>query len=156
MKELVFKKATLQHAPELKNISRRVISTNYAPFLGVAATAEFIESGMADNEIDNGIGNCTVAFCGKQAVGFAVTNKDILHIIMIDVPFQKSGYGAALLTYVEKALFSVYGTIYLQTFEDNTAAVNFYLKSGWQVTEKQEIPEMGKAMLLFKKVKTSF
>lgn len=41
-------------------------------------------------------------------VGFAIVMDDLLHLIMVDVPYQRMGYGAALLAYVEREMFMRY------------------------------------------------
>jgi len=42
----------------LKDIAKRVIRLNYIPFLGADVVRDFIESGQADKEIDDGIHDC--------------------------------------------------------------------------------------------------
>ena len=151
---ILYRQATKNDAQHLKDIARRVINTNYVPFLGTDLTTTFIESGMSDQEIDEGLANCTLMICNGQIIGFAITNKDILHVIMIDVPFQSAGHGSALLAHVEEKLFLHYKCIYLQSFKDNVLATQFYLTKGWILINEEEVPELGKIMFQFEKHKT--
>ncbi len=150
-----YRQATKDDAQSLKDIAKRVISTNYVSFLGIDATAAFIENGMSDKEIDDGLNNCTLMICNGKTIGFAITNEAVLHLIMIDVSFQNAGYGSALLAQIETRLFSNFNCIHLQTFQENVSAVQFYLKNEWIIISQEKIPEIDKTMLQFKKVRNS-
>ncbi len=145
------RKATPQDAEAMKAIARRVIRHNYIPFLGAEAANAFIEGGLSDKEIDDGLGDCTTMLTGGDVVGFAITKDDLLHLIMVDVPFQGKGFGGLLLSHTEDGLFQKYGAIRLQTFQENADAVRFYLQKGWRVTGEEPVKEMGKTMLFFEK-----
>lgn len=150
---LYYRQATKTDAPALKEIAQRVIRTNYVSFLGIDATTAFIESGMSDQEIEAGLDHCTLVVLEEQILGFAITHEEVLHVIMIDVPFQHAGYGAALLSHIEAKLFSHYNSIRLQTFEGNALSVQFYEKQGWVIRQREEVPEWNQTMLQFEKVK---
>jgi len=98
-----YRQAVKGDAPRLKEIAKRVISTNYLPFLGVENIATFIESGMSDKEIDDGLNDCTLLTLDGQIIGFTITYGNVLHLMMIDTPFQRAGYGSALLSHIEIA-----------------------------------------------------
>lgn len=146
-----FRKAISNDMPALKRISQSVIRHNYTPFLGEDATASFIESGMAANEIDEGIESCIVLEQSGEVIAFSIVKGNLLHLIMVDVPFQKAGYGGALLGYTEDALFQKYGRICLQTFKENIQAARFYMKHKWRVTGRADVPELGVTMLQLEK-----
>lgn len=146
-----FRQAAEIDSHNLKDIAKRTIIANYTPFLGEETATAFIESGMSDKEIDDGINNCDIMLDNEKIIGFAITNEDILHLIMIDVPFQNKGYGSALLAKIEEKLFSVFKIIHLQSFEENISAVKFYLKNGWAIESREKIPELQKTMLRFEK-----
>lgn len=132
-------------------IASRVIRHNYVPFLGAEAANAFIEGGMSDKEIDGGLGDSTVILSGGNVIGFAMTKGDLMHLLMIDVPFQSKGFGSQLLSHTETKLFRKFATIRLQTFQANTDAVRFYLRKGWCVTGEEFIKETGQTMLFFEK-----
>ncbi len=134
-------------------MARRVITSNYKPFLGVESVRNFIESGLSDKEIDDGMPHCTLMTCNERIIGFSITNDSLLHLIMIDTVFQDKGYGSNLLAYIENNLFDEYATIHLQSFKENTQAVRFYLKNNWKIMEEKVVPEIGKTILLFEKTK---
>lgn len=139
---ITFQRATAYDTATLQGIARRVIRANYTPFLGVDAVAEFIESGMSDTEIESGIENCVTLRLDGRAIGFAVTKDDLIHLLMIDTPYQRTGYGSLLLAHVENMLFKSVARIRLQTFKHNANAVAFYRKNGWCVTDEFVVREM--------------
>lgn len=147
-----FKQATNKDSQSIKFIARRVISTNYIPFMGIEMATDFIERGMSDKEIDDNIDNCTLMLLDNSIIGFSIAQEDVLHLIMIDVPYQKKGYGGLLLSYMEKNIFNQYETIRLQTFQENKDTVQFYLNKGWLISGKEYMPEFDKTMLSFKKL----
>ena len=152
---IYYRKATISDAQILKDIAKRVISTNYTSFLGIEVTTDFIESGMSDKEIDDGLTNCVLMIVNGQIIGFVITNGDVLHLIMIDVPVQNAGYGSALLAHIEEELFSQFNKIQLQTFQENVLAIQFYLKNGWRITGQEIAPELDKIMLQFEKTQNA-
>ncbi len=145
------RKATPQDAEAMKAIARRVIRHNYAPFLGEEAANAFIGSGMSDKEIDDNLGGSTLLLSGGDAIGFAIAKDDLLHLLMIDVPFQGRGFGGLLLLHAEKELFGKYATIRLQTFQENADAVRFYQRKGWRVTGEAFVKAIDQTMLFFEK-----
>lgn len=149
--EIEFKQAIPIDSTKIKELSRRVIQTNYPAFLGEGAVREFIDSGMADKEIDDNIANCTIMMLDGAILGFAVVIENLLHLIMIDTPNQNKGYGSVLIKHIEQRLFESYTEIHLQTFEDNSNALQFYLKNGWAIKEKQYVDGLKKTMLVLKK-----
>ncbi len=148
-----YKQATKEDAQSLKDIAKRVITTNYVSFLGKDTTTTFINSGMSDREIDDALDNCTTMLCDGKIVGFAITKHELLHLIMIDVPLQKRGYGSLLLAYIEEKQFLKFERICLQTFKENRAAVQFYLKNGWLISREERVTEINKTMLHFEKIR---
>jgi ribosomal protein S18 acetylase RimI-like enzyme len=116
---------------------------------------DFIESGQADKEIDDGILNCTLLTCDGFTMGFSITKESLLHLIMIDTGFQHSGYGSNLLHHVENKLFMRYNRISLNSFRANTIANRFYLKNGWVLVQDDEEHETKGMMIKFEKCRTS-
>ena len=135
----------------LKAIAKRVIKLNYTPFLGTEAVQDFIESGQSDKEIDDGIHDCTVLMGDAIPVGFAITKEPLLHLIMIDTVFQRSGCGSKLLQHVENMLFMRNECIYLNSFKANTIANQFYLKNGWSFLQNGGKCETDGMMIKFEK-----
>lgn len=146
-----FRPAKPEDAQAVKEIARQVITSNYTPFLGAGAVRDFIESGQADREIDDGMTRCTLMICDGRITGFTITDGPLLHLIMVDTPYQNRGFGSKLLAHIEGALFGQYDTIRLQTFKENRPAVRFYLKNGWKIVEENAVPQIGKTMLSFEK-----
>lgn len=150
-----FRKATQNDVAEIQRIAQEVIRHNYTPFLGADATASFIESGQSDREIEDGIGSCVLLEKDGEIAAFAITKGNLLHLIMVAVPFQNAGYGEMLLSHVEVELFRQHERICLQTFGENIRAARFYEKHGWQIAGKTDVPEMGVTMVQYEKVQNS-
>lgn len=146
-----FRKAVPEDAGTLKEIAKRVIRHNYAPFLGAEATSAFVDGGLSDREVDDGLDHCAVMLCGRDIIGFAVVKDDLLHLIMVDVPFQRKGFGGKLLKHAEDEMFRRHAVIRLQSFEENTGTVRFYLRNGWRVVREERVEGMDKTMLVFEK-----
>ena len=133
-------KARSDDISALQGIARWVIQHNYTPFLGHDNVTGFIESGQSDKEIENGIEHCHVMWQSETIIGYTVFTEELLHIIMIDVPYQHKGYGAELLAYAEREMFKHNSLIKLQTFEKNTPTICFYEKKGWAKKGMEYIP----------------
>ncbi len=148
---VLIRKAEPSDAKMLKQIARRVILKRYPAFLGHDSVRSFVESGASDNEIDSGLA-CSFILCQKENIaGFVIIKADLLHILMIDIEYQKKGFGTQLLKHAENLMFECYSSLRLQTFKENYAAVEFYIKNGWQIKEMESID--GPAMLKFEKNK---
>lgn len=148
---MLFRKASSNDVPALNQIANNVICHNYTPFLGKDATTNFIESGLSAKEIDDGLEHCTLLEKDGKIIAFAIVNEDLLHLIMVDVPFQNIGYGEALLSHLEFEMFRKYARIRLQTFRNNHAATQFYLKHGWRTDSQATWPDMDDDMIQFEK-----
>ena len=135
----------------LKNIAKRVIRLNYIPFLGTGVVQDYIESGQADKEIDDGIHNCMLLVGNEILIGFVITKESLLHLMMIDTIFQHAGYGSKLLKHTESKMFMLYEHIYLNSFKANTIANRFYLKNGWSPVQDTERCEADSIMIKFEK-----
>lgn len=152
MKEtLNYRKADPGDRETLKRIARDVITKNYVPFLGEKLTREFIDSGASDSEIDRGLASCIVLEENTRIIGFAITNNDILHLLMIAPEFQRKGCGTKLLEYTESVMFEKYQTIKLQSFKKNVQAISFYQKNGLVKAGEENPDELDIAVCLFKK-----
>lgn len=145
------RKAREEDIETLQEIARRVIRNNYTSFLGQDNVSQFIDSGLSDKEIVEGVPYCHIMQQGDTIVGFAVVMDDLLYLIMVDVPFQHTGYGAALLAYVEREMFVHHSVLKLQTFAGNTDNIRFYEKHGWTVAREEVVKEMGMVMLHMEK-----
>ena len=152
MSEVRIRKAEGDDLPRLQDIARRTIDQSYRSFLGNEGVDWFIDSGESDREIREHIGDCDVLLKGEDIVAFAVYFEDLIHLMMVDVPFHRTGIGSRLLAHCENQLLGRGNTtIRLETFEGNHQAINFYLKNGWSVTRKQENKEHGFVRVLFEK-----
>lgn len=138
IKKVLFRKATVEDAREIKLFANEVIIKNYTSFLGADNTKAYVESGESDKEIDNNIQDTVIAIYHGEIVGVAILLEDLLHLIMIKHSYQGYGLGGAFLKHVEEELFKNYKTIRLETFDGNIATIEFYKKHGWKIVEKEE------------------
>jgi GNAT superfamily N-acetyltransferase len=152
-KSMHIRKAKTDDIQTLQEIAKRVIRNNYTSFLGQDNVAYFIDSGQSDKEIEDGIKSCFVMRQNETIIGYAVVRNDLLHLIMIDVPYQHKGYGVEFLAFIEQKMFDTYSEIKLQTFEKNIDTIRFYEKNGWAIKSVEHIEEMDMNMLHMVKAK---
>lgn len=147
----MFRKAAPNDIPSLEALARSVIRHNYTPFLGEDAVESFIGGGASDAEIEKGFERCVIFAENGDIIGFAITDNDILHLIMIAVEHQNNGHGAKLLAHVEKQMFTDFDSIRLQSFSDNHATNEFYRKHGWALANEQPQDDSPIRVLHFEK-----
>ncbi len=131
------RKAIIQDAAPLKNISRKTIDLNYRSFLGDEGVKWFIESGASDQYIDENIDNCWVIVNDSKIIGFSVCKGNLIDLMMIDHTYHRQGYGTTLLKHCEDHLFNSFNEIRLESFEGNVKANNFYYKNNWVEIERK-------------------
>lgn len=148
-----FESADERLAPRLKEMAARVIRENYTPFLGDEAVEAFLKSGQSDQEIDDGLKNCTVMTTAGTPVAFAIACGNRLHLLMVDVEYQRKGCGTALLRVVEGRLFDQYAVAELQSFKENARANDFYRQNGWTVVGSEKLEGTDIEVLRFEKRK---
>lgn len=147
----MFRAAVPDDALPLQDLSKRVIMTNYAPFLGEDTVAAYVESGAVEREIADGLGATTVMLVDGALTGFAVVKADVLHLVMIAPEFQRRGYGSRLLAHIEQQMFAEYPCITLQSFKNNDPANAFYRKNGWDELGGRKHEELDVQTVLFAK-----
>ena len=138
--QIKFRKAAPHDAPEIKQLAAEVVYKNYAPFLGLESTKNFIESGASDQIIDESMVDMLIAEHAGEIVGIAVIKADLLDLLMVKYALQGKGIGGALLDQAEEVLFENHATIRLETFEDNVPTIAFYQKHGWEIVGKESNP----------------
>lgn len=146
-----FTKAGIDDLPQLKKIAQQVIRHNYTSFLGQEAVESFISSGASDKEIEDNLPDCTLLKIEDEIMSFGITFGNLIHLIMVGVPYQRKSYGTMLMQYLESKLFEQYNEISLQTFSANKNAIGFYVKNGWAVAETKN--ESGMELIIFSKTK---
>lgn len=149
------RKAQIEDIPRLQEIARRLILKNYTPFLGHDNVSHYINSGQSDNEITIGIEHCFVAEKKESIIGFVIIDKDLLHLLMIDILYQNKGYGTLLLDFIEKEMFNEHAIIKLQTFERNIESIEFYKKRNWIFESIEYIKGMDMNMIHMQKKRHS-
>lgn len=135
----------------LKAISRRTISANYRSFLGDEAIDGFIESGAADQIVEDSIHHAFVILAEGYLVGFCVCQENLIDLLMIDHASHRKGLGTQLLNHCEQRLFKTYDELKLESFEPNNKANSFYKKNGWIEREIYFDNDTGVNKILFTK-----
>jgi len=151
--QLKFRKASQQDAPEIKKLAAEVIYKNYAPFLGLESTKNFVESGASDQIIDESLTDTLVAVHAGEIVGIAVIKEDLLDLLMVKYDFQRQGIGGALIEQAEAILFKNHTIIRLETFESNVPTIAFYQKHGWEIVGRENNPYADGEIFKFEKRK---
>ena len=146
------RRARADDLPAMQAIARRTIDRCYRSFLGDEGVDWYINSGESDRELHKHLGNCDVLVNEDAIVAFAICFDDLIHLMMVDVCYHRSGFGSRLLAHCQRQLFARGNTtIRLETFEGNHQAINFYLKNDWSITGKEEDKEHGFIRALFEK-----
>lgn len=127
---LAIRKARPSDLVQIQVIARDTINNNYRLFLAEESVDWFI-SGPSDDYLAAQIHQATVACQGESVVGFTVLNENRIDLIMVRGEQQHQGIGSKLLSYSEARLFTLHGTIKLESFEKNERATNFYQKNNW-------------------------
>jgi ribosomal protein S18 acetylase RimI-like enzyme len=115
----------------LAALSRRNIIEIYTSFLGKAAVDSYLQCGAVEHYLAENLVHSTVLVEDGTIVGYAVSKQNLIDLMMIDLPYQRSGLGTALLRHMEDVLFQTHQSIRLESFKENSAANSFYRKNGW-------------------------
>lgn len=75
----------------------------------------------------------------NQILGFLGSSEDNIEMLFIDPDFRRTGVGSSLLDFAVKQL----GIYKVDVNEQNTQAVNFYKKSGFEVVGRSELDGQG-------------
>ena len=75
----------------------------------------------------------------NQILGFLGSSEDNIEMLFIDPDFRRTGVGSSLLDFAVKQL----GIYKVDVNEQNTQAVNFYKKSGFEVMGRSELDGQG-------------
>ena len=75
----------------------------------------------------------------NQILGFLGSSEDNIEMLFIDPDFRRTGVGSSLLDFTVKQL----GIYKVDVNEQNTQAVNFYKKSGFEVVGRSELDGQG-------------
>ena len=129
--EAQIREATAVDIKPLVMISRKTISDNYSSFLGDRAVSAYIESGAVDQYVADNIQRCIVIVEDGEALGYSITKKNLIDLMMVDTDHHRRGLGTSLLRHVEDMLFDMYENLMLESFKDNVKANAFYRKCGW-------------------------
>ncbi|CAA0104431.1 Uncharacterised protein [BD1-7 clade bacterium] len=145
------RKSETQDLEQLKALSRKTISICYPCFMGDEVVSGYINSGASDEEIEKHSENTYVAINADVILGYVVVIDNLVHIMMVDPSQQRIGIGCQLLEFAENDIRKNGFTPTLETFENNTQAVNFYLKNGWTITQKKKDSDFDFVRVYFNK-----
>lgn len=152
-RQTAMRAATPADLPALIDLSRRTIRTCYGTFLGEAAVDTYIDSGAVDRYVSDTISRCTVITLGDEVVGFSVSDKNLIDLMMIDHELHGRGLGAQLLRHVEADLFDTFDQLTLQSFAANQQANGFYIENGWRPIRRFADAESGVDKIVFGKAR---
>ncbi len=152
MTDVRIRRAQSTDLARMQEIARRTIDSCYRSFLGDEAVESFVASGESDKELETNLANCDVLVRDEGIVAFSIYFDNLIHLMMVDVSFQRKGIGAQLLAHSENQLFATgHAVLRLETFEGNQQAISFYLKNGWSVVGREKDPNYGFVRMFFEK-----
>lgn len=78
----------------------------------------------------------------KKIIGLYIWKESLLHLIMIEPEFQGTGAANYFMENICEDRLKKHKEIYLESFENNKRANNFYKKCGWEMYKKDTDTEM--------------
>ena len=127
------RKVTLEDIPQLKEMVRNTTRHCYADFIRPDLFEDYMNKGNSDKYIDRDSDKCYLAVEEGKNVGMFIMNQDELFMIAVNHEYLREGYGSKILAHVERELFKTNDIIKLETIVENTRAINFYKKQGWEL-----------------------
>ena len=100
--ETQIREATAVDIKPLVVLSRKTILDNYSSFLGDQAVTAYIESGAVDQYVADNIQRCIVIVEDGEALGYSITKKNLIDLMMVDTDYHRRGLGTSLLRHVRK------------------------------------------------------
>ena len=145
--------AAPEDSDRLVTLQLETIGTSYRPFLGDAAVDGFLSGGAVEAMVAETVDRCRVLELDGRIAGCAITEGDLLDLMMIEPASHRMGLGSQLLAHVEGELFGQYPEIRLESFAPNDQANAFYRKHGWSEVDRFPDRESGVDKLTFTKLR---
>jgi ribosomal protein S18 acetylase RimI-like enzyme len=149
------RKAQKKDIKALQALSKRVIKQDFRIFLNHRVIDQFIVEGAVDAYVIDKRPQSTVITLNDRIIGYAVCQKALIDLMMIDQGFQRRGFGSILLFHCETTMFETYEVITLESFADNRKANRFYLKNKWTETGRFHDAISGADKITFEKYRTN-
>ncbi len=140
------RQASLQDVDALTEMSHRTVLAKYPSVIGRDAVEGYVASGAVPTYYRERVDHCRVGWLGEAIVGCYGVRDNSVDLMMVDLDHHRSGIGASLLEDAEERLFSVFDSLFLNSFRDNLQAINFYKKHGWVEETQFDDPDYGIAM----------
>lgn len=120
--------------PEL---AKHTILTCYPPIIGLEAVEGYAQSGKIEAFFQENWRDTLCCYLNNALIGMGAATGGKVDLMIIVPEHHRTGAGSVLLTALETVLFEAHETIWLDSFEKNIQAVNFYLKNGWAVDHRK-------------------
>lgn len=147
LNDIFIRPAIITDVVPMTTLSYRTIRRKYPPIIGSETVEAYVESGEVLTYYRERLEFTRVAEVAGRPVGACALMDNQVHLMMVDVDHHRSGIGAFLLRDGERALFSRFDRIELESFRDNAQAVGFYTKHGWHITDHFDMPDHGIPMV---------
>jgi ribosomal protein S18 acetylase RimI-like enzyme len=109
----------------------------YGPIMGYEAVQPWAEGDATDKHIRRMLPNSFVALSRDKLLGVMILEDDLVDLLWVASGQRSRGVGAALLNLAEETLKRQgYPLMRLECFELNTRALSFYIRRGWQKTNR--------------------
>lgn len=149
--ELKIRKANEKELVFLQGFAKDVINKSYRSFLGDEAVDFFIGSGASDQYMLENIKDTTVALMNNEIVGICICKENTIDLIMVNSEMHRKGIGSEFINKISEELLKSYDKIYLESFEKNLKANNFYYKNGWNKDKVMFDEEVGVNRIYYSK-----
>ncbi len=114
-------------------MSHKTILAKYADVIGKEKVEGYVASGAVPAYYRDRNEHCVVAEQNGSLLGVHAIKDNTLDLMMVDLPYHRSGVGSLLLADAEQRLFANHKKLSLDCFRDNNQAVQFYQKHGWTI-----------------------
>lgn len=145
--------AKISELQGIQRLFRRVISVHYRPFLGEKGVNVFINSGQANQYIEEHLSHTVMQIMDDTVIGLAVFEGDHLARFMIEPSFHRMGFGTQLLEYCEQTLFKEHSRIQIDVFTNNKKGNAFFQKHGWSAQSTRSDAKYESDITLYSKEK---
>lgn len=118
-------------------LAKHTILTCYPAIIGLEAVEGYARSGLIETFFQENWRSTLCCYLDDALIGMGAATEDRVDLMIIVPEHHRTGAGSVLLAALETVLFEAHETIWLDSFEKNIQAVNFYLKNGWAVDHRK-------------------
>ncbi|OPY50031.1 MAG: putative acetyltransferase [Methanosaeta sp. PtaU1.Bin112] len=151
-KQIIFRKAAIEDAPNLIKLCKETIVQVYGQILPWEKLEPWVEGDMVAEQVNKQWQDMIVAEKAGDIVGVAARSDDKVDILWIHPAHHRRGIGSSLLDIVETELRkSGHDIAKLECFSDNHRAMEFYRAKGFKPICEEMDEEAGALKMVMTK-----